>query len=115
MKEISQFLSYLLPVLYLVVLYVYYAVFTGKKKNWTEKTTLFLVVLVIIHGIEIAFRNIAIKTIPLSTTHDALCFLAFSIIVVYMILELSLKNRGSGLIILFFAFILEIISTINLS
>ena len=115
MKEISQFLSYVLPVLYLGVLYVYFSVFTGKKKNWTEKTTLFLVALVIIHGIEITFRNIAIKTIPLSTTHDALCFMAFSIIVVYMILELSIKNRGSGLIILFFAFVLELISTFNLS
>jgi ABC-type uncharacterized transport system permease subunit len=115
MKEISQFLSYLLPILYLGVLYVYFTIFTGKKKNWTERTTWLLVILVVLHGLEIALRNIAIKTIPLSTTHDALSFLAFSIIVVYMILELSLKNRGSGLIILFFAFVLALISTFNLT
>jgi ABC-type uncharacterized transport system permease subunit len=58
-------------------------------------------------------RNLALNTIPLSTIFDAFSFLAFSILFVYMILETSLKNRGSGLFILSFAFILEVISTFN--
>lgn len=115
MKVFSQFLSYFLPILYLGVIYVYYAIFSGKKKSWTNKTTLFLAILLVFHAIEIAFRHIALKAIPLSTTHDALSFLAFSMLFVYMILELSVKNRGSGLFILFFAGILELVSTFNLT
>ena len=115
MKEISQFLSYILPVLYLSVIYVYYLIFSGKKKVWAGKTTLFLGILLIIHGFEIGLRHAVLKTIPLSTIHDALSFLAFSILFVYMILELRLKNRGSGIFILFFAFILELISSFNLT
>jgi len=115
MKEVSQVLSYILPLLYLAVIYVYYIIFTGKKKNWTDKTTVFLGLLLILHGVEIGLRHAVLKTIPLSTVHDALSFLAFSILFVYMIIELRLKVRGSGIFILFFAFLLELISTFNLS
>jgi ABC-type uncharacterized transport system permease subunit len=115
MNLASQFLSYILPLLYLVVIYVYYLIFAEKKKSWTNKTTLFLGILLIIHGFEIGLRHAVLKTIPLSTVHDALSFLSFSILFVYMIIELRLKNRGSGIFILFFAFILELISTFNLN
>lgn len=115
MKVASQTLSYLLPILYLAVIYIYYIIFTGKKKSWTHKTTLFLGILLIIHGTDIGLRHAVLKSIPLSTIHDALSFLAFSILFVYMIIELRLKIRGSGIFILFFAFILELISSFNLS
>lgn len=115
MKEISQFLSYILPVLYLSVIYVYYLIFSGKKKGWTSKTTRLLGILLIIHGFDIGLRHAVLKTMPLSTTHDALSFLAFSILFVYMIIELRLKSRGSGIFILSFAFILELISSFNLT
>jgi len=115
MKALSQILNYLLPFLYLAVLYVYYLIFNGQKKNWTEKTTLFLGILLMIHGLEIGLRHAVLKTIPFSTLHDALSFLTFSILFVYMIIELRLRNRGSGMFILFFAFVLELISSINIT
>jgi ABC-type uncharacterized transport system permease subunit len=52
---------------------------------------------------------------PLSSVHDAASFLAFSILLVYMIIEISLKNQASGLFILSFAFILELVSTYYLT
>jgi HemX protein len=115
MKITSQFLSYILPLFYLGLIYVYYMLLVGRKKSWTNKTTLLLGLLLIIHGFEIGLRHAVLKTVPLSTVHDALSFLSFSILFVYMILELRLKNRGSGIFILFFAFILEFISTFNLT
>lgn len=115
MKNTSQFLSYILPLLYLAVIYVYYLIFAEKKKSWTNRTTLFLGVLLIIHGFEIGLRHAVLKTIPFSTMHDALSFLSFSILFVYMIIELRLKNKGSGIFILSFAFLLELISTFNLT
>ncbi len=115
MKEFSQIISYSLPVLYLIVIYVYYLIFSEKNKSLVHRTTPILLILVVFHIIEIITRNIALKTMPLSTTHDAYAFIAFSILLVYMISELGLKNRGAGLFILFFALILQLWSTYNMS
>jgi len=97
------------------VIYVYYLIFSGKKKTLVNKTTPILLFLVICHLVEIFTRNIALSTMPLSTTHDAYSFVAFSILLVYMISELGLKNRGAGLFILSFSLLLEIFSALNMS
>ncbi len=111
----SQILSYILPVMYFMVIYLYFMIFSGKEKKLLNKTTPFLIILLIVHAIELGSRHIALKTMPLSTAHDAFSFLAFSILLVYMIIELSLNNRGSGIFILSFAFLLELISTFSLT
>ncbi len=115
MKVLSQIISYSLPVLYLMVIYVYYLIFSEKNKSLVNKTTPILLVLVVFHIIEIITRNIALSTMPLSNTHDTYAFITFSILLVYMISELGLKNRGAGLFILFFALILQLLSTLNMS
>jgi len=115
MKSISQFSSYILPFLYLGVIFIYYLIFSGKKKNPGINTTVALGILLVIHAVEIITRNIALKTTPLSTTHDALSFLAFSILFVYIIIEITLKNRGSGIFLLTLAFVFELISIFNMS
>ncbi len=115
MKELSQIISYSLPLLYLLVIYIYYLIFSGKNKSLVNKTTPILLILVICHIIEMVTRNIALSTMPLSTTHDAYAFIAFSILLVYMISELGLNNRGAGLFILSFSLVLELLSAINMS
>ncbi|HGY55921.1 MAG TPA: hypothetical protein ENK44_09475 [Caldithrix abyssi] len=115
MKTFSQVLSYILPVMYLLVIYLYYTIFSGKTKSLLNKTTPILIGLLLIHAIELSTRHIALKTMPLSTAHDAFSFLAFSILFVYMIIEMSLNNRGSGIFILSFAFLLELLSSFNLT
>lgn len=115
MQSFSQILSYVLPVFYLLIVYIYYMIFSGKKKNITNKTTPLLVGLLVIHSLEIVSRHIVLKTIPLSTVHDSFGFLAFSILFVYLIIELTVKNRGSGLFILSLALIFELVATVNLS
>jgi HemX protein len=115
MKVLSQVISYSLPVLYLVVIYIYYLIFSEKNKSLVHKTTPILLFLIICHLVEITTRNIAIGSMPLSTTHDAYSFIAFSVLVVYMISELGLENRGAGLFILSFALVFELLSAINMS
>ena len=115
MKVLSQVISFSLPVLYLAVIYVYYLIFSEKNKSLVHKTTPILLVLVVCHLVEIITRNIALNTMPLSTTHDAFAFIAFSILLVYMISELGLQNRGAGLFILFFSLVLQLLSTFNMS
>lgn len=111
MKEINQILSYALPVFYLAVLFVYYLIFTGKRKSLENKTTILLFLLLIFHSMEIILRHLSLRTIPLSSTHDAWSFLAYSILFVYMIIEMSFRNKGSGLFILSLAFVFELISS----
>ena len=115
MKAFSQLLSYSLPILYLVVIYIYYQIYSGNSKALSNKTTLILSILAICHLMEILTRNIALNTMPLSTTHDAYTFIAFSILVVYLISELGVEHRGAGLFILSFAMFFELLSTINMS
>ncbi|MFC2123341.1 inner membrane protein YpjD [Bacteroidota bacterium] len=115
MKSLSQILSYILPFLYLGVIFLYYLIFTGKKKNPGINTAMALAILLIIHAVEIITRNIALRTTPMSTAHDAFSFLAFSILFVYMIIELSLKNKGSGIFLLTLAFVFELFSIFNMS
>jgi hypothetical protein len=60
--------------------------------------------------------NIAIGTMPLSTTHDAYAFIAFSILLVYMISELRTGAiAGQVLFVLSFALVLELLSAFNMS
>ena len=115
MKIFSEVISYLLPVLYLGVIYLYYLIFSGKNKALTHKTTPMLIVLLLIHLVEIVTRNIALRTMPFSTTHDAYSFIAFSILLVYMISEAGMENRGAGLFILFISWLLELLSIININ
>jgi HemX protein len=115
MKVFSQIISYALPILYIGVIYIYYLIFSEKNKSLVRKTTPILLFLVICHVLEIITRNMALKTMPLSTTHDAYSFIAFSILLVYMISELGLANRGAGLFILSFALATELMSIVNMS
>lgn len=115
MNILSQIISYSLPALYLLVIFVYYRIYSGTSKTLVHKTTPILMVLVVFHLIEIVTRNIALGTMPLSTTHDANAFIAFSILLVYMISEMGLQNRGAGLFILFFALVFDLLSAFNMS
>ncbi len=115
MKIFSQIISYVLPVFYLAVIYIYYLIFTGKKKTLVNKTTVILSSLLVLHLLEIVSRNIALRTMPFSSTHDAYSFIAFSILLVYMISEFGMKNRGAGLFILSIALLLELLSVIHMN
>lgn len=113
MELFSQVLSYLLPVFYLAVIYIYYRIFFGKQKSLESITLPLLLALLAVHALEIIIRLIGLNAMPLSTAFDALSFLAFSILVVYIIIEWTTRNKASGLFILSFAFLAEVISSFN--
>ncbi|NIO00787.1 MAG: hypothetical protein GTO42_01395 [Candidatus Latescibacteria bacterium] len=113
MKQLSQILSYILPVFYLCAVYIYYNIFFGKKKELENKTFPILIALLISHAAEIAIRLSSLRAMPFSTAFDALSFLAFSILFIYLLIESGIKNKASGLFILSFAFLLQLISSFN--
>jgi len=113
MKAFSQTISYILPVLYLAVVYIYYGIFFGKRKSLESKTTAILIALLTAHAVEIATRLLALKAMPLSTVFDGLSFLAFSVLFIYTLIESSIKNKSSGLFVLLFAFIVKLLSAFS--
>lgn len=113
MRQFCEILNYLLPVFYLILIYIYYNIFTGRKKKYEQWTKSLLLTLLVIHGLEIFLRQLFLKSMPLSSTYDALSFLAFSILLVYYVIERSFGNRASGFFILIFAFFPVLFSAFN--
>ena len=110
MSFLSQLLSYLLPILYLAVLFVYYRIYFKNERKYEDKTKIILLALLIVHGIEIILRQLFLKAMPLSSAFDALSFLGFSILLVYYIIENAFENRASGFFILLVAFFPVLVS-----
>ena len=112
MRTVSQAISVLLPTLYLLVVLYYGLIFFGRSKKWEIQSTGVLIILLIIHATEILLRGLAIGSIPLSTKFDALSFLALLIVIVYLIIESTVKNRGTGFFTLSLAFVIQSISSV---
>jgi HemX protein len=112
MQSMSQLLNVLLPILYIVTVFYFGHIFFGRNKKLETKTTLLLISLLVIHAVQIILRAIAIGTIPLVTKFDALSFLAFAIVFVYLIIELSVLTKATGFFVLILAFFIQSTSSI---
>lgn len=110
MKIFSQSLNYILPVCYLYVIYIYYRIFKNQQRELEGRTVYLLLLLLILHCLSIVFRIMALKMMPLGTIFDAFSFLSFSIVVVYFFIELTIRNKSTGLFILSFAFFFETVA-----
>lgn len=113
MKEISQAISVLLPTLYLAVIFIYGLLFFSKTKRFAKYTTAILGSLLVVHGIGILLRSLSLHMVPLASKSDALSFLAMCILLIYLILELTFKNKATGFIVLFLPFLLQSVSSIT--
>ncbi len=113
MKLISQIMNYLLPLLYLGAVTIYYSIFFNKKKELERYTIHVLIFLIAFHGISIIFRLLALQMLPLTTIFDSFSFLAFSLLAVYLPIELSIKNKSTGIFVLTLAFIFKTVSSFH--
>lgn len=111
MRSLSQSFSVLLPILYLLVVFYYGQIFFGRSKKTQNYSTRILIILLMIHACEIVLRWAAIGSVPLATKFDALSFLAFLIVTVYLIIELSVKTRGTGFFTVGLAFLFQTVSS----
>lgn len=113
MREISQVLNYMLPLLYVGAMAIYYVIFFHKKKELERYTIPTLIFLIVFHGISIIFRLVALRMMPLTTIFDSFSFLAFALLTVYLVIELGLKNKSTGIFVLTLAFIFKTISAFH--
>ncbi len=114
MKILGMWGCYLLPFLYLGITYFYYTIFRGTNKRLAKHSTWLLAGLLVIHLLHLGLFHFSINRIFFASVHDFLSFLAFSIVLVYLIVELRLNNKASGFFILSFAFLVELISLLYL-
>ena len=112
MKAISQILSILLPVIYLVVVFLNAYIFFGRNKNLETKVPLMIIILIIFHTAQIILRGMAIEMLPLVTKFDAISFLAFVIVILILIIELSSENKTTIFFAVLLSFIIQTISSI---
>ncbi len=115
MKALGILGCYLMPLLYLGITYFYYTVFLGTNKRLAKRSTWLLTGLIAIHLLHLGLFHFSINRMLFSSVYDFLSFLSFSIVLVYLIIELRLNNKASGFFILSFAFIVELISLIYLN
>ncbi len=112
MRNISQAISVILPVLYLAVTFIYGLIFFGQKKQLERKTLILLLGLIGVHSIEIILRGVALGALPFATLFDALSFWAYALVWVYFLIELTVKNRATGLFVLILAFLMQLLSSL---
>ena len=112
MKTISQSISILLPLAYLLIIFLFGHIYFGRNKKLETKTIRAIILLLVFHAIHIILRGITVDVIPLATKFDALSFLAFIIIFINLIIELSQETRVTLFFALILSFIIQTISSV---
>lgn len=109
---ISQTIYKLLPSIYISALFIYALIFFGRLKRPEKYTHLVLIILLTIHGIGIFTRGVYLNQVPLTSKYDALSFIAFAIVFIYLFLEINFKNKATGFIVLVLPFLFVSITSI---
>lgn len=112
MIKTIHFLNILLPILYLATLLVYGYDFFKEKKTLTNSKRIFLFVTLFLHIFYLLARTIEFDHPPITNKFEIFTILAFAISFSYFILELLTDIRGTGLFIILFSLIFQVISSL---
>ena len=112
MLSAIHFLNILLPFLYLASFAVYTYDFVKDKVALTNAKRIFLFLSLLFHLVYLIIRTIEFDHPPITTVYEIFTLLAFTIGCTYFLLELLTDVRGTGLFIIFFSLIFQIISSV---
>lgn len=112
MLETIHMLTILLPVFYGVTFFVYLYDFVKDKNSLSNAKRIFLFITLSVHILYLLARTIEFDHPPITNKFEIFTLLAFSISFAYFILELLTDVRGTGLFIILFSLIFQIISSI---
>ncbi|MCX7797609.1 MAG: cytochrome c biogenesis protein [Melioribacter sp.] len=105
-------LNFIIPVIYLIVFLIYSYDFFSNKNAFKNSKRIFLFVTLFVHAFYLILRTLEFDHPPITTKFEIFTLLAFSISFSYFILELLTDIRGTGLFIIFFSFLFQVISSI---
>lgn len=112
MKTFIDTLTLVLPVLYLVVVWVYYKTFFNEAPSLQRFQSIILIPTALLHALYLILRTEAFDHTPITNIFEIMTLIAFAIVVVYMIIEYVIKVKGTGFFILFLAFVFQVISSL---
>lgn len=105
-------LNLILPLFYGVTVFVYLYDFVKDTKSFSDAKRIFLFVTLMIHIFYLLARTVEFDHPPITNKFEIFTLLAFSISCSYFVLELLTDVRGTGLFIILFSLIFQVISTI---
>lgn len=114
MLEAVHALNFALPLMYLVTIVLYVTAFFNDTKvlDTSKRVVLFLTCST--HIFYLIARTIEFNHPPITNKFEIFTVLAFSICCSYFILELVTNNRGTGMFILLFSLLFQVISSVNI-
>jgi ABC-type uncharacterized transport system permease subunit len=101
----------LLPILYFIGFLAYLYDFIKESQILHHSKRIILLIIVLIHFFYLLIRTLEFNHPPITTKFEIFTVLAFSICLAYFLLELLTDIRGTGLFILIFSLIFQIISS----
>lgn len=105
-------INFLLPFAYLITFLVYAFDFFNEKKFLSNSKRIFLFITLLLHIFYLIIRTIEFDHPPITSKFEIFSILAFAISFSYFILELLTDVRGTGVFILLFALLFQIISSL---
>ncbi len=112
MLSTIHFLNIFLPLLYGATLFVYLYDFVKDTKSFSNAKRIFLFVTLMVHIFYLLARTIEFDHTPITNKFEIFTLLAFSISFSYFVLELLTDVRGTGLFIILFSLVFQVISSI---
>ncbi len=112
MIDTLNIINILLPFFYLATLSAYFIDFRKENKSIHNSKRIFLFVTLIIHLLYLLMRTTEFDHPPITTKFEIFTVLSFSIACAYFILELLTDIRGTGLFIIIFSLIFQIVSSL---
>lgn len=111
METFINTLSIILPTLYALA-WADYALLFFRNDAFAEKTAPWLLYLTgILHGLDLLLRGLYFRHYPVATVFEAFSLLAFSVLVVYILIEWRTGVRTTGFFIVAFVFVFQLVSS----
>ncbi|MEI7812836.1 MAG: cytochrome c biogenesis protein CcsA [Ignavibacteria bacterium] len=105
-------LNILLPVFYCLTFLVYLYDFVKEKNKFANSKRIFLFVTLLAHAVYLLIRTIEFNHPPITNVFEIFTVLAFSVSCSYFILELLTDIRGTGMFIIIFSILFQLVSSI---
>jgi len=107
-----HFLNIILPVLYLLTVFVYFLDFFREKDFLANSKRIFLFFTLLAHCFYLLIRTMEFDHTPITNKFEIFTLLACTISFSYFLLELLTDIRGTGAFIILFSLIFQVVSSI---
>lgn len=115
MNDFFTILGFVIAALYLVVSVLCAIMFKSKNTDLRLPIRVFAINAVVVHLLYIFQIVIQFKRLPLASVFEALTFMALVIAIIYIFIQYTSRETGTGIFVYPVVFVLQIIAASNLS